>query len=275
MINASRYNQLLQIVHNGRSDDENHTAAVAARAHANGGKIRQWYRDNMPGGPTKAAPAIAHENSKLKDTAELAFLIWNLPAMITCPGATADCIRNCYARKAERFESVRRSRLENLKQSMAADFVDRMTAAITAKIYTKAGKIRKPYNGKKIIFRVHESGDYYSKAYMLAWFEIARRFPQVQFFSYTKSFDIFAAVMSECPANFTIRGSIWADTARRDIEFITAHNMPYYTAVPAAALADTLSAVSKSAACDCESGCGACGCMCAAAAARNIFAAIH
>jgi len=270
-----RYNATIAAVHNGRTDLENRLAAIEMRRHANGGKIARWYRDNariIDGGKL---PTIAHENSKLKDTNEIAFLIWNLPAMITCPGATADCMRNCYARKAERFESVRRSRARNLAWARRADFVDAMTAALNDKLFTKAGKLRKPYKGKKVVFRVHESGDFFGKAYIRAWFEIARRFPEIQFFAYTKSFKIYAAVIRECPENFTIRGSIWADTATDDIKFITDNNMPYYTAVPADMLLDTLAAVAKSAACDCESGCGACHCMCACKAAQNIFAAIH
>ena len=35
--------------------------------------------------------------------------------------------------------------------------------------------------------RVHDSGDYYSKEYLLKWFEIAKKMPDIKFYSYTNN----------------------------------------------------------------------------------------
>lgn len=194
--------------------------------------------------------------------------------MLTCPGATAMCMSACYARAAEIWPDVRRARLDNLKFTRRADFVDMVCNAIYEITHTKRGKTRRPFIGKQIVFRVHESGDFYSVAYMRAWFEIARRNPEITFFAYTKSFDILAACMDEIPANFIVRASIWADTDADRVKFIVDNDLPYYTAVPESELDDIIKAVGG-AACNCAAGCGACNCTCAVRAAADIFAAIH
>lgn len=41
--------------------------------------------------------------------------------------------------------------------------------------------------GEKNEVRIHESGDFYNKNYLLAWIEVAKRMPNVLFYGYTKS----------------------------------------------------------------------------------------
>ena len=50
--------------------------------------------------------------------------------------------------------------------------------------------------------RVHDSGDYYSRAYIAKWIEIARRNPNVKFYSYTKSIPLFKEI--DLPDNYDI-----------------------------------------------------------------------
>lgn len=271
---AARFIALVNTVLDGKSNADHHAAAKKVRARAMAGKIAAWYRDHMADAIQHVAPVISHENKKLKDTAAIAFLIWNLPAMLTCPGATAMCMSACYARSAEIWPTVRRSRLDNLLFTRRADFVDLVCAALYEITHTKAGKLRKPFIGKQIVFRVHESGDFYNVAYMRAWIEIARRNPDITFFAYTKSFDVLATCINEIPDNFIIRASIWADTDADRVQFIVDNNLPYYTAVPESELDDIIKAVGGSA-CNCAAGCGACNCTCAVRAAADIFAAIH
>lgn len=139
---------------------------------------------------------LSRGNRKLEKASRL-FLIWNLPAVESCPGATPTCRRYCYARKAERmYRNVLECRKRNMAASRRPDFVSGIVALIE-----KAGP--RPY------FRVHESGDFYSQEYLDAWFAVARAFPETKFLAYTQSFHLD---FRGCPPNFVIRFSVWPDT---------------------------------------------------------------
>ena len=242
-------------------------ARKAERARVSAQKVISWYRDpaNQPAAPRVA---IQYNNAKIRDTDSTAFLIFSLPAVTTCPGANTGCLSACYARRDERFPSVRKYRLANLVLSRRADFVATMIDAINTALYTKRGDLRRRFIGKKIVFRLHESGDFYSVAYMLAWYEIARAFPFIQFFTYTKSFTIYAACVADKPANFVVRASLWENATTAEEKALAERlEMPVYTVLKDTTGADYV--------CDCNGGCGACGCACAVAALSEIIAAIH
>ena len=209
------------------------------------------------------------ENAKMQPTDKIAFLIFSLPAVLTCPGATAQCMHFCYARRDERFQRTRASRLSNFVLSLRPDFVCIVERAIIDAVFQIDGKMRAAFRGKKIIVRVHESGDFYNLAYMRAWFEIARRFPKFKFFAYTKSFDILSECINEQPKNFVLRASIWNDTRDADLDFITRHNLPFYQVL------QDIAGYSKKNQCDCVGGCGACGCKCSNAALIPIVNKLH
>ena len=44
---------------------------------------------------------LSHGNLKLKENKRVGFLVWNIPAVITCPFRTDHCTECCYALKAE------------------------------------------------------------------------------------------------------------------------------------------------------------------------------
>lgn len=101
--------------------------------------------------------------------------IFNLPHMTTCPGATEECKRYCYANKAERlYPATYPFRKKNFKLSQQADFVDQVSAALRRMRVLRA-------------VRIHESGDFYNQKYLDKWVEIAKRFPGIIFTAYTKS----------------------------------------------------------------------------------------
>jgi hypothetical protein len=130
------------------------------------------------------------------------FLIWNLPAIKTCPGSTAICRKECYARKAERqYPDVLPSRNRNLTASKTARFSDDMVAHI--------GKLITGYKSFKGFFRIHESGDFYSQVYLNSWKFIAASFPAVKFLAFTKSFNLD---FSDCPKNLQIVFSVMPDS---------------------------------------------------------------
>lgn len=63
----------------------------------------------------------------------------------------------------------------------------------------------------KLHFRLHESGDFYSVAYLDMWLRIAEAHPDVVFYTYTKQFDVIRKRAAEILAmpNFTIKLSAW------------------------------------------------------------------
>ncbi len=227
-------------------------------------KVITWYRTNKGNNVIH----LQNGNSKLVPDDHIGFLIFSLPAVITCPGATANCMHYCYARRDERFTSIRQSRLDNLTASKSETFVSDMIAAINNAIYTKSGDLRKAYKGKKIVFRLHESGDFYNVAYMEKWFEIAKHFSFIQFFTYTKSFAMLEKCIDKKPYNFFIRGSVWDDTNDKEKEIIDRLNMVTYTAQ------NEVANIPKKNICDCAGGCAGCGCKCGFLN-ENIVTKIH
>ena len=170
---------------------------------------------------------LSESNKKLVPNKDTKFLIWNLPSKITCPYATEHCKKFCYAVKAEiAYPNCLPSRMKHFEISKADNFVDRM-------IYTIEAYLTKPSykTAKKIVVRIHESGDFYNMAYMSKWFEIAEHFKsnkKVVFMAYTKS--IFY-INYNIPKNTIIRFSIWDDTELKQIELAKRWNLPIYSAV--------------------------------------------
>lgn len=102
--------------------------------------------------------------------------IWNLPHRKTCPGATAECKKYCYAQKAERlYKATLPFRERNFKLSKKANFAKTMIEALS-KIQHKVRAVR-----------IHESGDFYNQEYLDKWVEVAKAFPKIMFTAYTKS----------------------------------------------------------------------------------------
>ena len=64
---------------------------------------------------------------------------------------------------------------------------------------------------KPDFIRVHDSGDYYSKAYLDKWLTIAKENPKVKFYSYTNSIK-FIKELQEIPRNFDF---IFSDSGKQ------------------------------------------------------------
>ena len=113
--------------------------------------------------------------------------IFNLPTEKTCPGS-GFCAKVCYAKKAEKlYPQCLPCREKNYELSMKKGFSK-----------TMAGNIKKMKIG---IFRIHESGDFYSQEYLDKWKEIAKMLPEVRFFAYTKSLHLD---FSKIPLNLIV-----------------------------------------------------------------------
>lgn len=174
---------------------------------------------------------VSRSNKKLVPTETTGFIIWNLPAIITCPYATAMCKAVCYARKAEQaYPDCLPSRMRNLQETRKESFPDNMIYTIYKAVY---------YTPKKVlIVRIHESGDFYNKKYVADWLKIilackvfdGKKYPvRVKFIAYTKSFPFFDGV--KIPANFSLRASLFADTSEKQKALIKKNDWPIYTAV--------------------------------------------
>lgn len=115
---------------------------------------------------------LSDGNTKLKKDGIVSF---NLIPIVHCPLAGA-CKSFCYATVGQQaFKSGVLRRARAFLATQQADFVPRMVVEVQ-----KAAK-----KGAKAV-RVHDSGDFYSYEYLLAWFEIARANPDTRFYAYTK-----------------------------------------------------------------------------------------
>ena len=145
------------------------------------------------------------QNSKLKKTSkELGLRVFNfgIPAYksasgkLTCPMAD-ECVKFCYAKKGAYIWSNVKPAFEKRYQLTKTDnFVEAMNAEIRKK--------------KPDYVRVHDSGDYYSRAYLKKWIDIANSNPNVRFYSYTNMIDMM--LKTSLPDNYDI---IFSDSGKQ------------------------------------------------------------
>ena len=104
---------------------------------------------------------------------------FSLPSVITCNGRTALCEKLCYAQKFEkRYKNTRLAYERNL-EVIKADiplWIENMNWFM--KEYARAGNKH---------FRIHVAGDFFNRAYTLAWQEIISANPDITFTVYTRA----------------------------------------------------------------------------------------
>ena len=164
---------------------------------------------------------LSNGNHKLSNNDKYNFYIFNLPSLITCPYATDICKKKCYSKYPEfMFESVRMSRNNNLDESKKDTFVNDMIDHITYILNSKKNK------DKQIIFRLHESGDFYSQEYVNKWIKIVSSFEDkpIIFQAYTKSIDFFRDINTD-DINIKIIFSIMPDTEKEYIDIAKQKNL--------------------------------------------------
>lgn len=157
---------------------------------------------------------FSHGNAKLgKGT-----LIFSLPAGKTCPGALF-CLSfaavddngkrhvvdgphtqfRCFAATSEaQYDGPFYARARNLQ--LIVDAIKTNTAVEL--LNTSLQKARK--KNTKLV-RIHESGDFFSGAYLDAWIEVAKLNPDLKFYCYSKNLPLF--VEANLPANFFMTAS--------------------------------------------------------------------
>jgi hypothetical protein len=153
-------------------------------------------------------------NGKLsKDT-----LIFSLPAGKTCPGAMycksfavvddngkrkivdgPHTEFRCFAASSEvQYDGTFYNRAFNLEA-----ILDALKGGYAADLIHNSIQEKRTKNTKKV--RIHESGDFFSGAYLDAWIEVAQRNPDLQFYCYSKSLQLFLHL--NLPANFYFTAS--------------------------------------------------------------------
>lgn len=156
---------------------------------------------------------ISLGNKKLKkDNPNKVFIIWNVIQILTCPNATPDCKKFCYANKFPTMLKLGnsnsiKSRMLNTIFSMIENFDEVMLEVIRFVENTLV------YDNKDVVFRWHESGDIYNHAYWQKIKKIIEGSRNVKHLIYTKSvFMIKEMVNNEYTSNGTIRYSLDSST---------------------------------------------------------------
>lgn len=177
----------------------------------------------------KTLCSISDGNKKLKSNDKVRYIIWNLPAISTCPYATAHCKKSCYACKSEKaYPTVLPARKRNYEFSLTDDFVPVMISYILSTVAWE-----RKHGNRLVWVRIHESGDFYNRGYVEKWLKIMRIVnafagDQVVFHAYTKSLPFFDGV--NIPKNFVLMSSIWDDTKPEMVALTEKLGLPIYTA---------------------------------------------
>jgi hypothetical protein len=104
-------------------------------------------------------------------------LCFSLPPVVTCLNH-AQCKRSCYARFPYAYYPYTKAAWDrNLELVNNGTFKDLVIAQL------KTSKTCK-------FVRIHVSGDFFNQDYIDAWIEIAKTFPGITFYGYSKVFDI-------------------------------------------------------------------------------------
>lgn len=165
-----------------------------------GGETVQYYNIGLP-----ALTALAVDEKTNQ------FVIVN-----TCPGAGV-CKIYCYARKGGYVQwknsSLSQTKIVNYLLNDPDGFKNKLTAEISKE------KTAKEKKGVKIAIRWHDAGDFFSEDYLKLAYDVARNFPDIQFYAYTKMASVAA---SEKPNNFIINFSSGADPSQESqVDFST------------------------------------------------------
>jgi hypothetical protein len=152
-----------------------------------------------------------HSTAKLIDIHQSEIVGFDLPAGWSCPSAV-DCLAKadkitgkitdgikakfrCYAASSESaFTSVRKLRWHNFNILRKL----KTSVAMAQAIYESM-----PKNVK--VVRIHTSGDFFNKAYFVAWIRVARAMPSVTFYGYTKQAQYLT---TDLPSNMKIVVSV-------------------------------------------------------------------
>lgn len=142
----------------------------------------------------------------------------------TCPGAGV-CKTYCFAMKGGYVQwkatSMSQSRMLNFLYNDPDGFMAQLSAEV-ADAEKKFGK-----KGTKVIIRWHDAGDFFSPQYLQMAYDVAKKFPNVDFYAYTKLADVAQGAK---PSNFKMNFSMGAlPSQEKKIDF---HKTKHSKVVP-------------------------------------------
>lgn len=165
--------------------------------------------------------SVFTQNAKMKRSSQNGIHLYNfgIPAFksqngtLTCPNAL-NCVSGCYARSgAYIWSNVSQAFEARLKLTQSENF----ERVIMFHIDTLLAR----HKSGLVLIRVHDSGDFYSTSYQLAWYHVASCYqnePRVQFYAYTKMVSQSEKLAQIKPSNFR---TIYSFGGREDSQIDT------------------------------------------------------
>lgn len=122
----------------------------------------------------------------------------------TCPGAGA-CKVYCYAKKGGYVQW----KASSLSQTRQLNFLLNDPDGYKAKLKAELSSAEKKFGKKdtKVVVRWHDAGDFFSPDYLNLAYSIARDFPNIEFYAYTK---VASVAQGDKPSNFKMNFSAGA-----------------------------------------------------------------
>ena len=127
-------------------------------------------------GPTMGGLEPGNSKTGTSGSKAATVLVWNLPAVVTCPGASQWCLSHCY-----NGDDRPTTYPVSLWQANWHDYEQRrgqLKMHISAQLLAAA---------PPAAVRLHSSGDFFSEDYIQFWTDICSHFCQVAFWAYTRS----------------------------------------------------------------------------------------
>lgn len=147
--------------------------------------------------------AILTQNAKMKMTMEqhpdILLYCMSMPAGDTCPYADK-CLQGCYAQSGcQAWRTTKQAYQENLDMYREHTFFTQLDR----ELYNIVLKAERDH--KQVYVRLHDSGDFFSYLYTCDWLNFMTRYPDVQFYAYTKSVPYVERARRDGlnPSNFT------------------------------------------------------------------------
>lgn len=157
---------------------------------------------------------------------------FGLPAIVSCPGATATCKSACYAVRTERtYTSAQRLVQGNLDALKVARTTPAMAALLSAMIdeyrFESVRVSQKTGTPLRLAFRIHWDGDFFSVAYARAWRRVIEANTDIQFWAYTRSFTKTCNVVPTLAGipNLALYVSADVDNQKLAHQVASAHNL--------------------------------------------------
>ena len=127
-------------------------------------------------------------------------LSFSLPPKITCPNSK-QCFNICYAVGMYNNEYRKNTPISWEKNLQIVESDQKRAIEELSKVLATKDKTAKK-TGKQVLFRIHVSGDFYSLDYVNMWLDLARKFPDILMYTYTKMYYYFKRI--DLPTNFKV-----------------------------------------------------------------------